>query len=262
MGYHRTNILGVGISAINLEMAVETISQWVANETPHYVCVTNVHGVMECQRDAELKRIHNSSGMTTPDGMPLVWLSRLHGHRHVSRVYGPDLLMAVCEQSVHTGYRHFFYGGRAGVPEKLAEVLQKRFPGLVVVGTYSPPFRSLTVDEEEKIIKLINDTEPDIVWVGLGAPKQERWMARQLGKLNAPVMIGIGAAFDFHSGKKRQAPLWMQRWGLEWLFRLISEPRRLWKRYLINNPSFVFLATLQLLKLREFPLSGTYELDT
>jgi len=215
-----------------------------------------VHTVMECQRDPALKRIHNRSGMTTPDGMPLVWLSRLHGHRHVSRVYGPDLLIAVCQESIRAGYRHFFYGGAEGVPEALAAALLRRFPGLVVAGTYSPPFRPLTPEEDEQIVAMINRARPDIVWVGLGAPKQEYWMAEHVGRLEAPVMVGVGAAFDFHSGRKKQAPRWMQRSGLEWLFRLLTEPRRLWRRYLINNPLFLWLVALQLLGLRRYPLDG------
>jgi len=182
---------------------------------------------MECQRDPELRRIYNASGMTTPDGMPLVWLSRLHGYHHVDRVYGPDLMLALCERSVKRGYRHFFYGGAEGVPEHLAARLQSRFPGLIVAGTYSPPFRPLRPEEDEQIVQLINETSPDIVWVGLGSPKQERWMAEHIDRLTAPVLIGVGAAFDFHTGRKPQAPRWMQRSGLEWLFRLLTEPRRL-----------------------------------
>jgi len=254
--HRRTNVLGVGISAINMALAVETIGRWIAGRTPHYVFITNVHTVMECQRDPALKRIHNRSGMTTPDGMPLVWLSRLHGHRHVSRVYGPDLLIAVCQESIRAGYRHFFYGGAEGVPEALAAALLRRFPGLVVAGTYSPPFRPLTPEEDEQIVAMINRARPDIVWVGLGAPKQEYWMAEHVGRLEAPVMVGVGAAFDFHSGRKKQAPRWMQRSGLEWLFRLLTEPRRLWRRYLINNPLFLWLVALQLLGLRRYPLDG------
>ncbi len=194
--------------------------------------------------------------MTTPDGMPLVWLSRLHGRRHVSRVYGPDLLIAVCQESIRAGYRHFFYGGAEGVPEALAAALLRRFPGLVVAGTYSPPFRPLTPEEDEQIVAMIDRARPDIVWVGLGAPKQEYWMAEHVGRLEAPVMVGVGAAFDFHSGRKKQAPRWMQRSGLEWLFRLLTEPRRLWRRYLINNPLFLWLVALQLLGLRRYPLDG------
>ncbi|MBC7226450.1 MAG: WecB/TagA/CpsF family glycosyltransferase [Thermoflexales bacterium] len=247
----RVNILGVGISAINMEMALTVIEGWIERREPHYVCVTGVHGVMESQRDEGLRRIHNQAGLVTPDGMPLVWLSRLKGYRHVDRVYGPDLMLALCEHSVSRGYRHFFYGGAEGVPEQLSEVLQKRFPGLQVVGTYSPPFRPLTPEEDEAVVQVINKANPDIIWVGLSTPKQERWMAEHRARLNAPVLIGVGAAFDFLTGRKPQAPRWMQRAGLEWLFRLLTEPRRLWRRYLINNPLFVALVVLEAMGVRK-----------
>ena len=184
--------------------------------------------------------------------MPLVWLSRLSGGSPVGRVYGPDLMLAVCERSVGRGYRHFLYGGGPSVAEKLASQLQNRFPGLGIVGAYSPPFRPLTQREDQEIVERINAAQPDFVWVGLGAPKQEHWMADHLVKLNATVLIGVGAAFDFHSGVKVQAPYWMQRSGLEWFFRLLSEPRRLWRRYLVYNTKFLYLIFLQSLGLAAF----------
>jgi len=250
----RVNILGVGVNAINMTTALEVIEGWIVRQEPHYVCVTGVHGVMESQRDEGLRHIHNRAGLVTPDGMPLVWLSRLKGFRHVGRVYGPDLMLALCERSVAQGYRHFFYGGAEGVPEQLATVLQNRFPGLQVVGTFSPPFRPLTPEEDREVVRMINEANPDIVWVGLSTPKQERWMAEHIDRLTAPVLIGVGAAFDFHTGRKPQAPRWMQRSGLEWLFRLLTEPRRLWRRYLINNPLFIALVVLQALGLRRYSL--------
>lgn len=247
MSIPRANILGIEVSAINMEMALQTLEGWIARRDPSYVCVSGVHGLMESQRDAELRRIHNAAGLVTPDGMPLVWLSRLMGFRHVDRVYGPDLMLAVCERAVQPGYRHFFYGGAAGVADKLAVRLQSRFPGLQVVGTYSPPFRPLTFEEDQQVIEEINAVQPDIVWIGMSTPKQERWMAEHVRKLSAPVLIGVGAAFDFHAGLKKQAPRWMQRGGLEWSFRLMTEPRRLWRRYLVNNPLFLWLILLQVL---------------
>jgi len=252
----RVNVLGVGISAINhMDVVLETIEDWIARREPNYVCVTGVHGVMESQRDDELRRIHNASGLTTPDGMPLVWLSRLKGHRHVDRIYGPDLMLALCERSTtKNGFRHFFYGGAEGVPEQLVANLRQRFPRLQVVGIYSPPFRPLTPEEDERVVQIINQAAPDIIWVGLSTPKQERWMAVHLGHVEAPVLIGVGAAFDFLAGQKRQAPRWMQRSGLEWLFRLLTEPRRLWRRYLVNNPLFVLLVLAQALGLRRYSL--------
>jgi N-acetylglucosaminyldiphosphoundecaprenol N-acetyl-beta-D-mannosaminyltransferase len=241
----RVNVLGVGVSAITMTDALTQIDRWIATGARRYVCVTGVHGVMESQLDPALRNIHNRAGLVTPDGMPLVWLSRLHGHPRVERVYGPDLMLACCESSVAKGYRHFFYGGAANVPELLAARLQSRFPELIVAGSWSPPFRELTPAEEEAMIERIAEARPDIVWVGLSTPKQERWMARYVGRLPVPVMIGVGAAFDMHAGVKKQAPRWMQRSGLEWLFRLASEPRRLGARYLINNPWFVWRLLLQ-----------------
>lgn len=242
----RVDVLGVGVSAIDLGQAVTIIESWIASRQARYVCITGVHGVMESQRDDQLKEIHNQAGLVTPDGMPLVWLSRLNGHRHVDRVYGPDLMLACCERSVARGYTHFFYGGGDGVPEQLAGRLGMRYPGLRVVGTCSPPFRALTAEEDDAIVNRINEANPDIVWVGLSTPKQERWMHRHRHRLQAPVMVGVGAAFDFHAGLKRQAPYWMQRSGLEWLFRLLSEPRRLGPRYLVNNPAFVWRVCQQM----------------
>lgn len=250
----RVNILGVGISAINMDMALDSIEGWVARHEQHYVCVTPVHSVMECQSDPGLRRIFNGSGLSTPDGMPLVWLCRYNGYRNVNRVYGPDLMLALCKRSLVRGYSHFFYGSAKGVPEQLAENLQNRFPGLMVAGTYSPPFHPLMPEEDTQIVRMINEASPDIVWVSLGAPNQERWMAAHRGQLTAPVLIGVGAAFDFHAGRKKQAPYWMQQNGLEWLFRLVAEPRRLWKRYLINSPRFVALALLQKIGLRKYSL--------
>jgi N-acetylglucosaminyldiphosphoundecaprenol N-acetyl-beta-D-mannosaminyltransferase len=248
--------LGVGVSAINMQMALETIQEWVENQSSNYVCVTGVHGVMESQKDETLRQIHNHAGMVTPDGMPLVWLGRLHGYGHVDRVYGPDLMLALCTMPEARGYRHFFYGGAEGVPERLATSLQERFPGLVIAGAYSPPFRPLTPEEDGEIVRMLREAKPDIVWVGLGTPKQERWMANYTEKLPASVMIGVGAAFDFHTGRKPQAPGWMRRNGLEWLFRLITEPHRLWRRYLINNPRFVCLVLAQALGLQTYTLES------
>ncbi len=240
-------ILGVEVSAIDMQIALHTIEAWIARREPHYVCVTPVHAVMESHRDPDLKRIHNAAGLVTPDGMPLVWLSRVLGFPYVERVYGPDLMLALCERSVKPGYRHFFYGGAPGVAKRLVGRLQARFPGLTVCGTYAPPFRPLTPEEDRQVLAQIDAAKPDIIWVGISTPKQQHWMAQHVGQVSAPVLIGVGAAFDFHAGVKRQAPRWMQRSGLEWCFRLVTEPRRLWRRYLIDNPYFVWLVLLQLL---------------
>jgi N-acetylglucosaminyldiphosphoundecaprenol N-acetyl-beta-D-mannosaminyltransferase len=247
----RANILGVGVSAIDMSAALECIEGWVSNCQPNYVCVANTHSINECYRDAEFRRIHSAAGLVTPDGMPLVWLLRWMGYRHVERVYGPDLMLAVCSRGLGPGYRHFLYGGwPSNVVERLAARLRERFPGIAIAGTHCPPFRPLTAEEDREVIAKINASHPDIVWVGLGAPKEERWVSEHLGKLTAPVLIGVGAAFDFHAGVKRQAPRWMMRAGIEWLFRLLQEPRRLGPRYLVNNPMFVLLIALQLLGIR------------
>lgn len=249
----RVNVLGVGISAINIEQALETIAGWIEKREPHYVCVCTVHTVMECRRDGGLRRLVNAAGLATPDGMPLVWLGRLAGYGHVERVYGPDLMLALGERSASKGWRHFFYGGAEGVPEKLADALQRRFPGLQVAGGYSPPFRPLSEEEDSAVVSEINRSRPDIVWVGLGTPKQDWWVGSHVGQVSAPVLIAVGAAFDFLTGRIKQAPRWMQRSGLEWLFRLSQEPGRLWQRYLIYNPQFLFLVILQRTGLRQYP---------
>lgn len=249
----RVNVLGVGISAIDLRIAIETIEAWIAAGARQYVTVTGVHGVMECQHDEELRRIHNAAGMVTPDGMPMVWLSRLHGQRHVDRVYGPDLMAAVCDRSCARGWRHFLYGGGDGVAERLRACLEARFPGIVIAGTHTPPFRPLTPEEDAAVVETINAAAPDIVWVGLSTPKQEHWMAEHLGRVQAPVLVGVGAAFDIHAGLKPEAPRWIQRSGLQWLFRLMVEPRRLWRRYLETVPRFLWLVTHQLTGLTRYP---------
>jgi len=241
----RSDILGVGVSAINMQMALDTIDGWISRREPHYVCVTGVHGVMESYRDWRLREIHNAAGLVTPDGMPLVWCSRLKGFSHVQRVYGPDLMLALCQRSVGRGYRHFLYGGAPGVAEKAAARLRARFRGLDIAGSFCPPFRALTRQEDDDVVSRINSAGADVVWVGISTPKQEYWMAEHVYRLSAPVLIGVGAAFDFHAGVKRQAPRWMMQAGLEWLFRMMSEPRRLWRRYLFNNPLFVGLILLQ-----------------
>jgi len=251
-GDQRCNVLGVRISAVNLDLAAARIESWIQSREPNYVCITGVHGVMESQDNPQLKAIHNAAGMVTPDGMPMVWANRLAGNAHVRRVYGPDLMLKVCGEGVAKGYRHFFYGGGEGVADLLKQKLTEKFPGLQVVGTYCPPFRKMTDDEDRALVEQINATNADIVWVGLSTPKQENWMSAHVGKLSAPVMVGVGAAFDFHAGLKKQAPAFMQKIGMEWFFRLVTEPGRLWKRYLKNNPRFVWHFTLQKLGLKRY----------
>jgi N-acetylglucosaminyldiphosphoundecaprenol N-acetyl-beta-D-mannosaminyltransferase len=253
----RVDILGVGVSAIDMNNAVARIESWISRSSRNYVCITGVHGVMESRRDDRLRRIHNEAGMVTPDGMPLVWLLRLLGKGNVDRVYGPDLMRKMTAVSSLHGYRQFYYGGADGVADKLKRALQNAHPNLRVAGTLCPPFRELTADEDQAEIDAINMARPDIVWVGLSTPKQELWMANHLGRIEAPVMIGVGAAFDFLAGTKRQAPRWMQRNGLEWLYRLCSEPRRLWRRYAYIVPGFIILAVGDLARRAKRRFEGT-----
>jgi N-acetylglucosaminyldiphosphoundecaprenol N-acetyl-beta-D-mannosaminyltransferase len=250
----RVNILGVGISAIDPEFALEQIDTWIAENDKEYVAVCTVNTIMECQKSDTLRTAVNEAGMATPDGMPLVWLAKQDSDRPVERVYGPDLMLAVCERSVQRGYKHFLYGGAEGVPELLAEELEQRFPGIQIAGVYSPPFRNLTAAEEDNIIQMINDADPDIIWVGLSTPKQDLWMAKHRPKLNASVIIAVGAAFDFHTKRVSQAPSWMQRSGLEWFYRFLQEPGRLWYRYLVYNPWFILKIIGQKTGLRRYQL--------
>jgi len=250
----RVNVLGVGISVLNLRTALAAIAGAVRDRHRGYIAVTGVHGVMEAQEDAAFKNILNRALLCTPDGMPMVWLGKLQGHREMSRVYGPDLMLEVCAWSETSGCRHFFYGGADGVAELLAARLKAKFPKLAVVGCYTPPFRPLNAVEQTELQQQVRAAGPDILWVGLSTPKQEKFMAEFLPKLDVTLLIGVGAAFDFHAGRARQAPRWMQRSGLEWLFRLACEPRRLGGRYLKNNPLFAWKIAGQLSGLRKYPL--------
>ena len=247
------NVLGVEVDALDMKRAIDVIDDLMSNGQKGFICCVAAHSIMECWHDPELRRIFNAGHLATPDGMSLVWLLRLKRFKHIERVYGPDLMLAVCQSSVSRGYRHFFFGSAPGVPELLARRLRARIPNLQVSGTYSPPFRPLTKQEDLDIVDRINAAKPDIVWVGISTPKQEQWMSEHLGKINAPVLIGVGAAFDFLSGNKPQAPRWIQRTGLEWVFRLISEPFRLWRRY-IEYPLFVLLVLRQLSGLRRYKM--------
>jgi N-acetylglucosaminyldiphosphoundecaprenol N-acetyl-beta-D-mannosaminyltransferase len=240
----RGNILGVHVSAVDLPRTLELVNVWIAQREPCYVCLTPAHVVMEGYRDPDLRACLNRAGLTVPDGMGIVWLLNLQGYHGVGRVYGADLMLGLCEQGLPLRRRHFFYGGAPGVAERLARELIGRFPGLQVCGTSSPPFRPPSESEDRDDIERIRAAGADIVWVGIGSPRQDAWMAEHAGRIGAPVLIGVGAAFDFLSGRKPQAPRWVQRAGLEWLFRLASEPRRLWRRY-AQYPLFLALVVLQ-----------------
>jgi N-acetylglucosaminyldiphosphoundecaprenol N-acetyl-beta-D-mannosaminyltransferase len=248
----RVNILGVGLSAINMETALRTVRTAIETRRRGYVCVTGVHGIMESQRDIDFGRLLNASLLTTPDGMPTVWLGRWQGYREMDRVYGPDLMLDVCAMSERMGFTQFLYGGRAGIAERLQASLQQRFPRLRILGWYTPPFRSLDGKEEAALTDRIAALRPDILWVGLSTPKQEHFMAEFLPKLDVTLMVGVGAAFDVLTGQIRDAPRWIKRAGLQWLHRLSQEPFRLWKRYLLNNPRFLWHVSLQLAGLRSY----------
>lgn len=249
----KVNVLGVGISVLNLPAALAALAEALATRRKGYICVTGVHGVMEAQDDPNFKSILNGAFLCTPDGMPMVWAGKLARHPEMSRVYGPDLMLEVCAWSEKSGCKHFFYGGAEGVAELLADKLKAKFPKLQVVGTYTPPFRPLNANEEKALAGQIHQARPDILWVGLSTPKQEKFMVEYLPKLEVTLMVGVGAAFDFHSDRLKQAPRWMQRSGLEWFYRLCREPRRLAWRYGRNNPLFVLKFFGQMLGLKKYP---------
>jgi len=233
-----------------MENAVEAIAGAVTQRKKGYVCVTGVHGVMEARQDQNLTTIFKNAFLVVPDGMPTVWMGRLQGHS-IERVFGPDLMLTVLQDARLRDATHYLYGGNEGVAECLRERLVSKYPGVKIVGTYCPPFRPLTWNEEQALLVEINHLRPDIIWVGLGTPKQERFMAEYLPKTKATLMIGVGAAFDFHTGRIKDSPDWVKRMGLQWMHRLLQEPSRLWRRYLFNNPQFIVCALLQLARLKQ-----------
>jgi N-acetylglucosaminyldiphosphoundecaprenol N-acetyl-beta-D-mannosaminyltransferase len=246
-------VLGARVDALQISEVIWQMRRWIERpDACHYIAVTGMHGIMEAQHNAEFKRVLADADLVVPDGMPLVWIGRLRGQPLRRRVYGPELMLSFCRETAPTGCRHFLYGGEASVPGQLAEFLEKSCPGICIAGVYSPPFRPMTPDEDVAIVEMINRAAPDVLWVGLSTPKQERWMHQHRDQLRVPVMVGVGAAFDFLFSRKRQAPAWMRERGLEWLFRLLQEPRRLWKRYLVSGSEFVLLVALDLLGLRRF----------
>lgn len=247
----RYNVLGVGVAALTLAQARDLVVEVRGQRRRGYICCGTAYGLTLARRDAAFRRVYHEAWLTTPDGMPLVWLGRSQGHA-VERVYGPDLLLAVCEAGRPVGLRHYFLGGAADVATDLAARLAARFPGLAIAGTFTPPFRPLAPAEFAALRDDIARTRPDVVWVGLGTPKQENFMAAHWRELDAGVLIGVGAAFDFHSGRVRQAPRWVQRSGLEWFFRLLTEPRRLGRRYLTTTPLFFLHALAQRIGVRRY----------
>ncbi len=251
----RANVLGVGIHSLNLQSAVGLMESAVVCRRQGYVCVTDVRVVIEAQDDPTYRKVLNNSFLTVPDGRPTVWVGWSQGYDHMDQVGGPDLMLQFCQLSSQKGYTQFLYGGAPGVAEQLRDVLTRRYPGLKVVGTYTPPFRPLSGSEESEVCKLLARLKPDVTWIGLGAPKQELFMAQYLKKFDTTLMVGVGAAFDMHTGRISDAPQWVKRLGFAWVHRLIQEPRRLWKRYLKSIPRFIWAIALQLFKLKKYDLS-------
>lgn len=236
---NRFMVAGVPVSAINMAMACDEIERRLAVGAGGYFIFRDMNGIVGANDDATLLEAHAKAGFVAPDGMPLVWIGRFLGLKHIGRVYGPDFMIELCARLEPTQYRHFLYGSTAEVLKKLAAELHQRFPGLNLCGQYSPPMRPTGGPPDEAGIERIRAADPHIVWVGLGTPKQEHWMQTHAARLPGMLLMGVGAAFDFHSKEKRQAPRWMQRCGLEWSYRLASEPRRLGRRYVIGIPRFL-----------------------
>ena len=245
-------VLGVRVHAVNIPRVLEAVEALLQQSGKGYITVTGVHGIMECQRSAMVMKAHRNAWLVVPDGMPLVHIGRsIYGQREMRRCFGPDLMEALLAHSVSKGHTHFLYGGNPGVAESLKTKLERKFPGLSIVGTYTPPFRPLNAQERHELLSLVESLRPHFFWVGLSTPKQELFMAEYLPLLATQIMVGVGAAFDYHNGTITRAPRWMQAAALEWLYRLLLEPRRLWKRYLINNPLFIGLLLLQALGVRK-----------
>ncbi|WP_336966283.1 WecB/TagA/CpsF family glycosyltransferase [Sphingobium aquiterrae] len=235
----RFYVLGVPVSVTSPDRCLEDIVRWSSDNFGRFICMRDVHGVMRARRDAELARAHDNAAIVAPDGAPLALIGKFRG-LPVKRTTGPDLMDMVMDKGRQTGLRHYLYGGTPGVADQLKTVFEARYPGCRIVGTYCPPFRPLTEDEEDMVLQDIADSDAQLVWVGLSTPKQELWMLRTAARTET-TMIGVGAAFDFHTARIKRAPLWMRNCGLEWAHRLWSEPRRLWQRYLVLAPLFVFL---------------------
>ena len=250
----KQRIVSVFVSKTSYSEVVELCHRWAierrvsSRATARYICVTSVHGIVMAHDDSRISRIINEADIATPDGMPVVWALRSFGSRMQQRVYGPTLMHEICRKAAREGHRLFLYGGREDMLPELESRLQRDFPGLIIAGSYSPPFRALTDSEDQAVQQMICDSDADIVFVGIGSPKQEIWMHQHRDCFPGKTLIGVGAAFDFHAGRTRQAPRWVQRSGFEWLFRLLMEPARLWRRYLLLTPRFLPLWAMQKLR--------------
>ncbi len=249
----RFKVLGVPVHAVQIPDVVVQMESWIRERSPgHFIVAANTHVIMECRESPAFKDAVNAADLVTPDGMPLVWIGRRRGFPLKKRAYGPELMGAFLNRSASLGYRHFFYGGTPKTVESLVAKLRDRWPTLQIAGFYAPPFRPLTKEEDRRVVEMVNEAAPDVLWVGLGCPKQEQWMYSHRLRLQVPAMVGVGQAFDLLAAVKRQAPGWMRDHGAEWLFRLFSEPKRLWRRYLIYGSKFICYSILEQTGLRKF----------
>lgn len=240
-----SSVIGAPIDSLNWSRALTRLADWAASRESRYVCICNAHSVVTARQNQTFAKVIHEADMATPDGAPVAWLMRRLGVTSQERINGPDLMWRYCAEAAQRDESIYLYGGMPQTLETLQSKLVEEFPGLTIAGAYSPPYRQLTAKEDAAVVQAINSSGAGTVWVSLGCPKQEEWMAEHRGRINA-VMIGVGAAFDYHAGTIQRAPLWMQRNGLEWLHRLCSEPRRLWRRYLVTNSLFIFYAARQL----------------
>jgi N-acetylglucosaminyldiphosphoundecaprenol N-acetyl-beta-D-mannosaminyltransferase len=243
-------ILGAPVSVVSMTSVLKLFESWVANRRDRFVVIRDVHGVMQARQNEKVRAAHENCDLMTPDGVPLVWFAKMAGAKDISRVCGPDLLEAACRHGLPFGWRHYFLGGTPDIAGALTVRLESKFPRLNVVGVQCPPFRELTAQEDEQLCSDIRAAKADFVWVSYGTPKQEIWMHEHMGRCGGAVLLGVGAAFAVCSGRRSRAPMWMQEYGLEWLFRLGQEPRRIWKRYLVLAPKFLWLATIEAVERR------------
>ena len=255
----RANVLGTAIDAVNMQQALARVEEDLRLRRKGYVCLTGVHGVMESKRDPVLAGILANASLNVPDGMPTVWVGRHQGHAHMERVTGSDLMLEIIRRPEFVGYTHFLCGGKPGIAQELRDTLVVTYPEVQIVGTYTPPFGPMSPAQEEEFIATINRARPDIVWVGISTPKQERFMDRYLPLLDTTLMFAVGAAFDFHTGRIADCSEWIKRSGLQWLNRLLQDPRHLWKRYLRIVPAFLFYISLQLAGIQAYPLQRSVE---